>query len=487
MPMPDPKQPDIARHCPDGHFVADNIDAPVIAFPHNKRPMAGRTAAAIAHPNDGPPLRLSWNRQDAPKGKVWLRLTVAVDHRCLHRVAVVNAATGEAYGICEVPYGCPGQVFEHHLSGAQAKAALSDGLALYLAEPVDPLWIIAPGPNAPDAVLPHLFTECGVASADIFLKLFCSEATLQPCDWMGICVLDGLMDWAALGRPDAKAALYKQLEISFHPETGRRENFKGMPCDGEPGGPESTGPWAVLARVAHNHPALLLAEEGFEKHYDPRTKSVGKRVVAETSYNIAYPMMALARCAGRSHLQERALHQLEVNRSHLTGPDDLWLRYDPGTGERTFQNWSRGVAWYYLGLVRTLTLLPEAERPNPLIEEIGRVATWVARHQQRDGLWPCFLKASGVLPDTSGSAGIAAAIALAVRQGMIPREHNDTARQVAAGLMANLTPDGWLRGVSQSNKRETHHMDIQRCNHRIIAPWGMGLLAQLLAALDRRL
>lgn len=39
------------------------------------------------------------------------------------------------------------------------------------------------------------------------------------------------------------------------------------------------------------------------------------------------------------------------------------------------------------------------------------------------------------------------------------------------------------RGITQSYKRETHLMDIQRSSYRIIAPWGMGLLAQLLAAL----
>ncbi len=479
----DPDLPEIAA----ARKVAVRIEGPEIDFPAHKRPMAGRQPVAIAHPKAAPPLRLFWDDKEAGESAACLRFTVAVDHRCLHRVAVANAATGEHYGICDVPFGCPGQVFELTLTPAQTAAAFRDGLALSLADPAEPLWIIAPGPHAGSAVLPHLYTGTGPCTAERFLNLFCSDATLQPCDWMEVCVLDGLMDWAALGRVAARGALRTHLNVFFHPENGRRENIRGEPCDGEPGGPESTGPWAVLARMlghAHQHPALALAEEGFEKHYNPQTDSVGHLVVAETSYNIAYPMMAMARFTERPQWQDRALRQLEVNRHHLTGPDDLWLRYYPETGERTFQNWSRGVAWYYLGLVRTLALLPAHERPAALTDEIERIALWVARYQQKDGLWPCFLKESDVLPDTSGSAGIAAAIAIAVNNGMLGRKHLSTALHAREELMKQLTPDGWLRGVSQSNKGETHYMDIQRSPYRVIAPWGMGMFAQLLAALN---
>ena len=111
------------------------------------------------------------------------------------------------------------------------------------------------------------------------------------------------------------------------------------------------------------------------------------------------------------------------------------------------------------------------------------MAEWVARHQGPDGLWPCFLKEETVRPDTSGCAGIAAAIAIAIEKGMLGTEHLPPAQRARAGLMSHLTPDGWLRGVSQSNKRESHAMDIQRSQFRVIAPWGMGMLAQLMAAL----
>lgn len=450
--------------------------------------MAGRRALPVCHAGDGTPAVLRWQGEPAEAGAGILRLTVAVDHRMTHRLVAANAGSGEVFGVIEVLYGCPGQVFECPLDASQVHAAFREGLALSLEEPGSPLWMIAPGgPHTSDAITPHLFLGKGNCGESDFLGLFCSPASIQPCDWMGGCVLDGLWDWARRGRDDARLELERRLRGYFDPQSGLRENNKGMPADGEPPGPESTGPWAVLAlataKDACEHPALALADKGFDAHYSAELDSVGKRAVAETSYNIAYPMMALAVCHGREALHARALRQLRANMEYLTAEDDLWLRYLPNDGSRTFQNWSRGVAWYFLGLVRTLALLPAGERPPDLLDEAGRVAGWVAHHQLDNGIWPCFLKEPDVLPDTSGSAGIAAAIAIAANEGMIDPRHRETAQRARQGLSGYLAPGGWLRGVSQSNKRESHEMDIQRMPYRVIAPWGMGLFAQLLAAL----
>ncbi|MCC5844598.1 MAG: hypothetical protein JJU05_10140 [Verrucomicrobia bacterium] len=50
--------------------------------------------------------------------------------------------------------------------------------------------------------------------------------------------------------------------------------------------------------------------------------------------------------------------------------------------------------------------------------------------------------------------------------------------------MNRMTGDGGLTGTSQSNKKESHAMDIQRHPFRVTAPWGQGLFGQLAAALD---
>lgn len=469
---------------PSGRLPVCRIEAPKEPFPTPKRPMARRTAFAVS--GDGTSTKLRWPEATVPSGAAQLRFVAAVDERVPHRVEILTGETGTSLGVVDVLFACPGQVFGMPLTVDQAQCVLKEGLLLRLAEPTTPLWLVGPGPESPSSLLPQLVFQGRAPAFENFLALFCSPASFQPCDWMGGCVVDGLRDWALAGRDDASATLARYFTVFLDPETGGRENFRSEPCDGVPSGPESTGPFAVLALTQPDHPALALAEKGFAKHYHAATESVGRQVVAETSYNIAYPMMALATGAGRKKWKARALHQLEVNRRFLAGPDDLWLRCNSETGARTFQNWSRGVAWYYLGLIRTLSLLAPHERPESLVTEAARMAQWVARWQTDEGLWPCYLKESGVTPDSSGSAGIGAAVALGVLHGLVERDLLPVAERAFEALTSHyLSPDGWLNGVSQSNKSQTHAMDIQRHPFRVIAPWGMGLYAQLAAGLQK--
>src|SRR5690606_9992067 len=127
-------------------------------------------------------------------------------------------------------YACPGQAFEFLFSADQAASAVRDGLALSLTEG-PALWLVGDGPRTTAAQLPQLVPDPGPASRERFLGLFCSAATLQPCDWMEVCVLDGLRDWKLLGREDAAGALRLHLETAFDPVCGQRENLMGHPCD----------------------------------------------------------------------------------------------------------------------------------------------------------------------------------------------------------------------------------------------------------------
>jgi rhamnogalacturonyl hydrolase YesR len=122
-------------------------------------------------------------------------------------------------------------------------------------------------------------------------------------------------------------------------------------------------------------------------------------------------------------------------------------------GSRTFRNWSRGVAWYFLGLARSLPHLRAAGVDVRELEtEIRRMAVFVRKHQRSDGLWNCFLDDTATEPDSSGSAGIAAALALAARAGTLSAEDLAAAQFTKSALLARLTPDGFLTGVAQGNR-----------------------------------
>ena len=116
-------------------------------------------------------------------------------------------------------------------------------------------------------------------------------------------------------------------------------------------------------------------------------------------------------------------------------------------------------------------------------EEAARLAKWIVPYQLPSGLWSVFVDEPRLRPDTSGTAGIAAALAVGAAHGWLDDGVRAAAVECLAGLTPYLTPDGFLGGASQSNKGGP---GLQRSDYRVIYQMGMGLMAQLIAALNGR-
>ena len=416
-----------------------------------------------------------------------LRLVAAVDHRSNQQLNI-SCHQKNIGSLCI--YGATaGAVYTCDIAAEHCEHINTYGIEVSVEQHNEPFYIVSEHKTLPD-IGPHLWLADGdTPPLTNFFKKVCSLASLQPCDWMETCVLDGIYDLSKIGLEEqGKAALNEHLRC-FYANNGNfeRENIYGQPADNQPCTEENGGHAAVAAFILQQHPGLDLASASFRAHWNQSVQAIAhSQVAAETAYSVAYPMMALAHTPGRQDqdLAEKALQQLRCCRDKLNHNGHLWLRCNLATGELSFPSWSRGIAWYLLGMVRTLALLPATQRPQDLLDEVGRCATWTIDWQRADGLWPCFLREADTPPDTSGSAGIAAAIALAVKHAMIHgADFSSAAARAHQGLIGKLTPDGWLTGVAPSNKGEYAHLDIQRMDYRIIGPWGMGLMAQLHAAL----
>jgi rhamnogalacturonyl hydrolase YesR len=244
---------------------------------------------------------------------------------------------------------------------------------------------------------------------------------------------------------------------------------------------EATLPIADLALWRPRHRVVDLALGYLASAKKPASGLIYTQgtLSAEGAYTVAYPLAAIGAARGDKTLSAGALRQLLGRRDRLWHEDALWLRHMDG-GNRMFRNWSRGVAWYFLGLVRSLSHLRAAGVDVRELEaEIRLTAAFVRRHQRSDGLWNCFLDDRGTAPDSSGSAGIAAALALAARAGTLSAEDLAAAQLAIPALIARLTPDGFLTGVTQGNRGGER---LQRSDYRVISQMGMGLMGQLLAA-----
>jgi rhamnogalacturonyl hydrolase YesR len=101
--------------------------------------------------------------------------------------------------------------------------------------------------------------------------------------------------------------------------------------------------------------------------------------------------------------------------------------------------------------------------------------------QRDDGLWAAYVDDPGLAADTSGSAGIAAALALGARIGILPQAAAVAALRSLDGLQRHLTPDGFLGGATQANRGGEA---LQRSDYRVLSQMAMGLQAQLIAELS---
>ncbi len=454
-----------------------------VPFPEGKRVPFGWQAFAVPasggdqHPN------LKWT--DLPQGaSARLRLTVAVDVREKVVVEVRLAETLQKIGALDIRYSPALHPFEVLLTAEQIKKVAKQGIVLVMTKGSKPLWFFQVEEDTKQNVVlsPHLMFARHSKPVEELYKRLASPASLQPYGWMEGCVLGGLFDLShARGEKRYQNALNSHLGHFFDKKQrlvyeGARSQVRDDLVDGI----ESTLPNAVIAKVNPKHPVLRKVM-GFWLRHQQASGIIqdGELTSAEGSYTVAYPMMVIGMQRKDEELIDLAIKQIRLRKSLLIHEDDCYLRYWVN-GKRSFRNWARGVAWYSLGLVRTLEELNEAREVSDLREELERLAEWVSAYQHEDGLWSCFLH-EDVAVDTSGSAGIAAALAIAVKNDLLPNKYKAVSQKTMTGLVNHLTPDGMLTGVAQSNRGG---IALQQSDYRVISQMGMGLMAQLAAALD---
>jgi len=306
--------------------------------------------------------------------------------------------------------------------------------------------------------------------------------SLQQFGWKEGCVLDGMLalDRALPERGFADAivthlAVFRTGDggLSYEDPWGRAVQGTFLH------GIEAALPFAVLAARDPRDPLLeSFVEYALTTQRDDGLVIDDDMVSAEGCYTIAYPLAAIARYCGRPELVPLALAQLELRRTGLADGDVVWLRNEPSG--RSFRSWTRAWSWYLLGMARTLEHIDPGDRPETLVAEFTRAAAVAVARQLPDGCWRVFLDEPDTGTDTSGSAGIAAALAVGHRLAIAPHGALAAARLTHEMLLDRLTDDGLLDGATQANKDGER---LQRRDYRVVSQMGTGLLAQLHAEL----
>ncbi|PHN06555.1 glycoside hydrolase family 88 protein [Flavilitoribacter nigricans] len=466
------------------HFLSTRIDP---ELPEEKRLPFGWQGFSVAGERPAllrPTLPVNLQAGDG----LLLRCSVAIDVREEKVVRARIAGTQEELGHFDIRYAAVFQVFDLEIAPLFLPAINQHGIELSLERGENPMWFFAATPGYRDrdnTFLPQLlaYPKDEIDREEAFIRQMCSLNSIQPFGWMEGCVLDGLYQmYKRKKHRKARRAIKGHFARFFD----RQDNFihedpRSRPLDNKIGTIESTQPFSTLARLEPDHPVFTEVLKFWEERTQPDgTVTDHYSVTAEGSYTIAYPMAVIGKQRGDKAMMEKAYAQILLRKTMLVQDGDIYLRYYPKDDSRKYRNWARGVTWYLLGMVRTMAALHDQLDVSEAAEEVARVAKMVIPHQLKNGLWPCFIHEADIAPDNSGSAGIAAALATAVHNGWIGQEYLPFCRKTYTTLLDQLTPDGLLQGVAQSNKVGEA---LQRSDYRVTSQMGLGLMAQLYAAL----
>ncbi len=415
-----------------------------------------------------------------PASAAWLRITTAIDDREPRFITVAVGGGGRVLGRLDLRFAHAIETFQIELPAAAVAEVSTRGVELSLVGSGAPMWFFTDGAAVPPELKPHLmFAPADVDRVAEFHRRVASVGSVQAFGWMEGCLLEGL---AALDRrsPHGRYAAARDAHWKlFVPARDKLlyEDPRSNRVEDRVYGIEGALPFADLARRDAASPVLDIFLRFAHSHRRPDGAiQDGGTTTAEGTYTIGYPLAMIAAARRDAALAELAREQLRLRIQRLWHEGAIWLRRTDKNAF-TFRGWARGVAWHALGIASSLEPLRQFGASDEFDRELQRIAAWVLPLQRSDGLWSCFIEDAKSPPDTSGSAGIAAALAIGVRLGVLPAETRVAAQRTITGVQAHLTPDGLVGGVAQSNRGGE---DLQRSDYRVLGQIGMGLLALLI-------
>jgi rhamnogalacturonyl hydrolase YesR len=369
------------------------------------------------------------------------------------------------------------QWFEHDMDVSLWKKIRRDGLRIYfVSEQAVGFKLIVAAEKA-KLFEPHVYIPSKDSKQTLFLKHFASLNAINSYGWQSGCVLDGL---AAL----AKSHKYGHDSIYHHMLVEHLRLYFPQGSVKKLTSVENTPSIAQLALWNPQHPEIERTLAFWNTKRDSLGGINGSKVVAEGCYTVAWPLAVLAKQLNRPDLAQDAILQLRIRRDRLVDSTGLiWLRNSAEKPDnRTYKIWSRGLAWYFLGLAKTLDVLDNP--PQDLIQEYRRTAALMLQYQNDKGVWFLFANDSTTTMESSGTAGIAAAWAIGIRRGWIDASYKKPLKKALVGFQTQfLTRDGLVRGVAPNNKAQGGEA-FQRASHGVLLQFGMGLYAMLLAEYD---
>lgn len=180
---------------------------------------------------------------------------------------------------------------------------------------------------------------------------------------------------------------------------------------------------------------------------------------------------------------DMAADQVLIHARHLQDErTGLWYHgwdaaaADPANDHMSAAFWARGNAWVAVSITELLALLP-ADHPKreALRLALDRQLRALVGQQGRSGLWHTVVNRSDYYTESSGSAGIAAALLRATRAGWTRPDLAEAGRLARAALRGRVAADGTLTGVSAGTGVAPVIEMYNGISTADIQPYGQGL------------
>jgi unsaturated rhamnogalacturonyl hydrolase len=421
-------------------------------------------------------IRLKWKHvnQKLLGDKVLFRICLATDLRSFQKVEVNLAESKMSIDVIDLTMGAPFQLLELEIPRKYVSIVIKKGVDLRIIGKGPAVSFFIPCEGVPESFFPHLLQPGNVSPLEEFYVKMASLASLSSYGWQEGCVIDGLADLHKKF-PDKKmfkVALDTHLDLLF-PENTTLKHENSI---------EETSCIAQLALRDSKSIYIDSVLHFWKSKEDVKGMINDERIAAEGNYTVAWPLAVIAKQLHRPDLAEKAIRELRMRRDSLVDKDGvLWLRHkSDDRPQKTYKLWSRGTAWYFLGLARTLDILENP--PADLIAEYQRSAAFLVKYQRDNGMFHIFMEEDSTAFESSGTAGVAAALAIGIRNNWIGKEYLPYITRALAGLENRLTPDGFLKGTAQTNKAEGGET-FQRATNGAILQFGMGMFAQLIGSM----
>jgi unsaturated rhamnogalacturonyl hydrolase len=467
-----------------------SVAFPDIKYPEGKRIPLGWKAMPVAEVSKGQSTVIYFKGLKARElqSPVFLRLTAAIDFREEKQVRVFLPESGKEIGLFKMWFAHPFQPFEMPIEETNIEDIIKEGIALSTTKGTGAAWFYMPD-TSNDANLglqPHLLSGKSKDLEKSFFDNLYSMNSFSPFGWMGGSVQDALLELHLQGNKSASEILKMHLESYLDNEKGIRfENPHTIPLDGTFNSIEDFLPFTSIAHLYPEHISIDKALKFMlEKKHESGIIS-GGQITTEGCYTLAYPLAAIAVLRKDAGLAQISLDQLIHRMKFLTDEKAVYQRAS-SSGKKSYQNWGRGVTWYLLGLIKTMRILESSDFNNlqgkeEIYKSFVKCAGIAVSHQDGHGMWHSYIDRHQTGVDTSATGGIAAAIAWGCKQGILDKDYLNLAEKAYQSLIPYLSADGFLREVSQINRGGE---DLQESNYWVITQFGMGLMAQLRAALD---